>query len=293
MVGKMKELWGDYREPLPPGKRGTLRFKVMPAAWEIRRGYLRRTPSLKRLERDGVVAGRGWSLRLLGEEWYDASELYERLGLRETPLPLLFVAEGDGSVWVEVLPLSASRRLPPREPKEASKEPKEASKEGGEASKGQEEVAEERPKKRVRIGFPSEEPSRGATPSASKAPPQPGVGWGSAPTPQGAGGLDGGPGPTGRFRREEGGIPSSPSPEEAYALLWEILGGEEFSRYSVDPYLRHRGFDPEAVWEALSRRGLLLEERGFFRLRPKAPSPVRRSAIEDPEELPSYLPPAR
>lgn len=286
MVGKMKEFWGGYREPLPQGKGGTLRLKVMPAAWEIHRGYLRRTPSLKRLERDGVIAGRGWTLRPLGEDWYDASEFYERLGLRETPLPLLFVAEEDGSVWVEVLPLSASRRLPPREPKEAPKE-------GGEAPKGQEEVAEERPKKRVRIGFPSEEPSRGAAPSASKAPPQPGVGWGSAPAPQGAGGLDGAPGPTGRFRREEGGTPSSPSPEEAYALLWEILGGEEFSRYSVDPYLRHRGFDPEAVWEALSRRGLLLEERGFFRLRPKAPSPVRRSAIEDTEGLPSYLRPAR
>lgn len=258
-------------------------IKVLPTAWELRRGLLRRTPALRLLEREGVIAGNGWMLRASGE-WYEAVDFYERLGLRESPLPILLVPLGHGEALAEVLPVPAKRPL--SAPKEEPPPP------------------EERPKKRVRVGErreedplpPPREEALGFQPGEEEGPRlRPAMPSASSPLP------------TSFPLRKTEEIPESKAPpaskggeapvplREVHTLLWEILGGEEFGRYSVDPYLRHRGYDPEAVWRALSQAGCLEERGGFWRLLPPSPSrpsaPLKRVVIEETHDLPSYLRP--
>lgn len=259
-------------------------IKVLPTAWELHRGLLRRTPALRLLEREGAIAGNGWILRASGE-WYEAADFYERLGLRESPLPILLVPLGQGEALAEVLPVPARRPL--SAPKEEPPPP------------------EERPKKRVRVGERREEdalpsPKEGALGlqpwgEEEGSRPRPAVPSASSPLPT--------PLPLRKTEEvSESKVPPAPKGGEAsvplrevHALLWEILGGEEFGRYSVDPYLRHRGYDPEAVWRALSQAGCLEERGGFWRLLPPSSSrpstPSRRVVIEETHDLPSYLRP--
>ena len=141
---------------MQPFLKSTLKsIKLIPTALELEKGILRRTPSLKALEKDGIIRGEGWTLRPTEDgEWYDAREFYAALGVGGGNRVLQLIADG-GKVFAELLPL----RSPPRGKGSETLEEKEDNSWGG---WGKEEARP--PSKRVRIGT-GEEISKPSFPS--------------------------------------------------------------------------------------------------------------------------------
>ena len=220
-----------------PGKP----IRILPTAWELSRGLLRRTPTLRALEGEEGIRGEGWTLVPLDEEWYDARELYEAAGLRDAVRPLELHRYGDSWRAVAVAP----RGAPPPRPEPSGD------------GEGKKEEGEEKRKKVVRIG-----PSQASQEPSPPPPPLP-----SSPILPGEGRV--------RVRK------ASPGEASHLLGLWErlyqVVGSEPFHpEGGVDGLLVHWGYNPREVWSAFLARGWVRREGlGFLVLaRPKGTTPL-------------------
>lgn len=266
-------------------------LRILPATHELERGILRRTPRLRAWELEGAIQGEGWCLRPLPDgEWYEAAELYQALGLHGVPRPFVLDFRGPGVARARL----AERASPRRPLRQLEEEP---SWQSPQEVLGREEAGKPalppRASKRAVLSFKegvwtlTERTEERAPQPSSPASPAP---WGQASPPP--------PPPKAEARQGERAgngplfVPKPLPPAGAlHEALVEVLGQEEFAPEGVEAYLRFKGWEPEAVWEALERAGLLRKNGAFWSLASK--SPVKRLVIEE-DGLPSYLrPPAK
>lgn len=236
-------------------------LRVMPSAYEVERGLLRATPSLKALL--GERCRIGEEEVVLDRDHYRVGLLYLRLGFKVGDI-LLFHRKPDGTVEVEVKPRAERSRPapPPSEPKPHGGMPPAVQ---PQPQQGQ---------KRVRLVFKEgswvwEEPHPQTPPQDWPSPP-PLSGAQKAPGPlQGpSGSLP--PAPAQARGPNAASPPSSAAnPFRVYALLKAKLGHEEFAWEGVEAYLEYRGIPPAEARRALERAGLLEPSPPFIRLKPR------------------------
>lgn len=254
------------------------KVSVLPTAWEVQKGLLRRTPRLLQYEKEGVIQGEGWTLKADGD-WYMAHELYAVLGLRDEPRPFyLFFPKGE-KAWAELPP-----RRPSPKPSLALPATKEEKPSNAPPANPSPSANEGKPVKRVRIGRGMDEEIISPSPSPPPRGKREAVGPSEGEKPLFLGNRS----PQGEGA---GNKPSSsarttpPLDETVYLWLWGLLGEEEFSPYSVDSLLAYRGYQPQAVWNYLKGKGLLKETSGgFFSLVPPSRRHQRGKVLEEVQE---------